>query len=110
MQNAFMTMFPASEQAKIAAAVDDAEKVTSGEIVPYVVGLSDHYEVAEWRGGATAGIVTFAALSLARSDGGDWAGFDPVWIGLLTLLAGGCAMLAARFFPAPSEGFSPAGT
>jgi putative membrane protein len=97
MQNAFMSMFPQSEQEKIAAAVAEAEKVTSGEIVPYVVGQSDHYEVAEWRGGATAGILAFAALALARNTGGDWPLFDPVWIALVTLLAGGCAMLAARF-------------
>ncbi|HTY60400.1 MAG TPA: TPM domain-containing protein [Bacteroidota bacterium] len=99
MQNAFMSMFPAPEQEKIAAAVAEAEKVTSGEIVPYVVGLSDHYEVAEWRGGATAGILAFALLSFARTRGGDWSGFDPVWIGLITLLAAGCAMLASRFIP-----------
>ena len=46
MQNAFMNMFPQAEQEKIAAAVREAEKVTSGEIVPFVVGQSDHYETA----------------------------------------------------------------
>jgi uncharacterized membrane protein len=47
----FMNMFPQSEQQKIADSVREAEKVTSGEIVPYVVDRCDHYEVAEWRAG-----------------------------------------------------------
>ncbi len=99
MPNALMSLFPPSEQEKIAAAVREAEKVTSGEIVPYVVGQSDHYEVAEWRGGATAGIIAFTAMSLARTARGDWGGFDPAFTGLVTLLAAGAAMLLARFFP-----------
>jgi putative membrane protein len=99
MQNAFMNMFPESEQEKIAAAVREAEKVTSGEIVPYVVGQSDHYESAEWRGGFLGGFIAFAAMTFLRNAFGDWTRFDPAGIAAVTLIAGGGAMLAVRFLP-----------
>jgi len=99
MQNAFMNMFSQAQQEKIAAAVREAEKVTSGEIVPYVVGRSDHYEVAEWRGGFLGGFVVFVAMTFLRSAAGGWIRFDPLAIAAATLLAGGGAMLAVRFFP-----------
>jgi putative membrane protein len=94
-----MNMFPQGEQEKIAAAVREAEKVTSGEIVPYVVGQSDHYESAEWRAGALGGLLAFVAATFLRYVSGDWARFDPLMIGATTLLAGGAAMLAIRFLP-----------
>jgi putative membrane protein len=99
MQNAFMNMFPQVGQEKIAAAVREAEKVTSGEIVPYVVGQSDHYESAEWRGGFLGGFIAFLAMTFLRSATGDWTRFDPAGIAAGTLLAGGAAMLAVRFLP-----------
>ena len=99
MQNALLNMFPQTEQEKIAAAVREAEKVTSGEIVPYVVGQSDHYETAEWRGGFLGGFIAFVAMTFLRNAAGDWTRFDPIGIGAATLLAGGGAMLAIRFLP-----------
>jgi len=95
----FMNMFPQSEQEKIAGAVHEAEKVTSGEIVPYVVDRCDHYEAAEWRAGAVAGTIAFALMTYLRYATGDWSRYDPVMTGGVTLLAGGAAMLAVRFFP-----------
>ena len=100
MQKAFMTMFPEQEQEKIAAAVREAEKATSGEIVPYVVGQSDHYETAEWRGGFLGGFIAFVAMTFLRNAFGDWTRFDPAGIAGATLLSGGGAMLAVRFLPA----------
>jgi putative membrane protein len=99
MQNAFMNMFPQAEQEKIAAAVREAEKVTSGEIVPFVVGQSDHYETAEWRGGFLGGFLAFVVMTFLRNAFGDWTRFDPAGIAAATLLAGGGAMLAVRFLP-----------
>ena len=95
----FMNMFPQSEQQKIADSVREAEKVTSGEIVPYVVDRCDHYEVAEWRAGAMAGMLAFVMMTYLRYATGDWSRFDPVMTGAVTLLAGGAAMLAVRFLP-----------
>jgi putative membrane protein len=99
MQKAFMNMFPESEREKIAGAVREAEKLTSGEIVPYVVGQSDHYETAEWRGGFLAGFIAFLVMTVLRTAFGDWTRFDPAGIAAVTLLAGGGAMLAVRFIP-----------
>ncbi len=93
----FMDLFPKSEQEKIAAAVREAEKITSGEIVPYVVDRCDHYEAAEWRAGAVAGTVAFVLMTYLRYATGDWSRYDPVMTGGVTLLAGGAAMLAVRF-------------
>jgi putative membrane protein len=94
-----MNMFSEAEQEKIAASVREAEKVTSGEIVPYVVGQSDHYESAEWRAGALGGLLAFVGMTFLRYATGDWARFDPLMIAAATLLAGGAAMLAVRFLP-----------
>jgi len=100
MRSAFLNLFPQAEQEKIASAVREAEKITSGEIVPYVVRQSDHYETAEWRGGVLGGLAGFVAMTFLRNSSGEWAGFDPLGIGAVTLLAGGGAMLAVRFVPA----------
>jgi putative membrane protein len=99
MQNAFMNLFPEADREKIAAAVREAENVTSGEIVPYVVGQSDHYESAEWRGGVLGGLLAFLAVTLLRGAGADWTVIDPVGAAAATLLSGGVAMLAVRFLP-----------
>jgi putative membrane protein len=99
MQNSFMSLFPKEEQEKIAGAVRDAEKMTSGEIVPFVVGQSDNYETAEWRAGVLCGLLAFLAAALLRYATGDWARFDPVAVAAATLLAAGGAMLAVRLFP-----------
>ena len=96
MQNALLSLFPPSEREKIDAAVREAERVTSGEIVPYVVGQSDHYETAEWRAGFLAWFVAFIAMALLPGFRGEWTRFDPVAIAPLTLLAGGAGMLAVR--------------
>ncbi len=50
--------FTKADGERIRVAVADAERRTSGEIVPYVVEQCDAYEVAEWRGGALAGTAT----------------------------------------------------
>ncbi|HCV43918.1 MAG TPA: hypothetical protein DGH68_10580, partial [Bacteroidetes bacterium] len=44
-------LFSESDLIRIKVAVEEAEGKTSGEIVPYVVDMSDAYEVAEWRAG-----------------------------------------------------------
>ncbi|HMK37744.1 MAG TPA: hypothetical protein VK569_00295 [Bacteroidota bacterium] len=100
MRSPLLKMFPQEEQEKIASAVRQAEKITSGEIVPYVVPQSDHYESAEWRAGVLGGLAAFVAMTFLRSSPGDWAGFDPLGIGAVTLLGGLAAMLAVRFIPA----------
>ena len=100
MRSAAMRMFPPSDRDRIAEAVRQAESKTAGEIVPYVVHQSDHYEVAEWRAGFLLGGCAFLGMTVARSFESAWIPFDPVMIAALTLLASAIGMLAVRFVPA----------
>ena len=54
------------EQSRIKRAVENAEGVTSGEIVPYVVGQSDRYPETTWKG-AVIGAVIFAGIAISLS-------------------------------------------
>lgn len=48
------------DDAAVQSAVQRAEKRTAGEIVPVVVARSANYEVATWRGGAVATLLSLA--------------------------------------------------
>ena len=52
------------ELERIRLAVGEAERRTSGEIVPYIVEQSGSYEVAVWRGASGAALVTMAVAVL----------------------------------------------
>lgn len=106
MSNAYMNLFPKEEQEKIAEAVHAAERVTSGEIVPFVVGQSDSYETAEWRAGTIFGLLAFLAAALLPYATGEWARFDAPAVAAATLLTGGGAMLAVRLIPAVKRLFA----
>jgi len=99
MASAVTREFPQAEQEKIAAAVREAEQVTAGEIVPYVVGQSDHYEAAEWRAGFICWCAAFLAMSLLPAATGAWMRFDALTVAAATLLAGAAGMLLARLVP-----------
>ena len=99
MQSSIASAFPPAEQEKIAAAVREAEKITAGEIVPYVVGRSDHYESAEWRAGFLCWCAAFLALSLIPRAAGAWMRFDALTLAALSLLAWGTGMLLVRTVP-----------
>jgi len=57
---------------RISQAVKEAERKTSGEIVPYVVEQSDAYEAAVWRAGAMAFAFVLAIFGLIRSVSDVW--------------------------------------
>jgi putative membrane protein len=57
-------LFSAEDRERIRAAVQEAEKTTSGEIVPYVVAESDPYHESVWRGGALFGAAVLAVGAL----------------------------------------------
>jgi len=99
MPNAVAREFPQADQEKIAAAVREAEQLTSGEIVPYVVGQSDHYESAEWRGFFIFWCLAFLAMSLLPRLTGAWMRFDALTVAAVTLVAGGAGMLLVRLAP-----------
>ncbi len=87
-----------SDFTKIEDAVREAERNTSGEIVPYVVARSDDYDEAEWRGGFLLGALTLVALDLVYEFASGWIAMSPTIIGLAALLAGAIGFLLVKFF------------
>lgn len=60
-------LFDASEKDAIRRAVEEAEGRTAGEIVPYVVGASDEYEGALWKGGVLGALAMALLAGLVRA-------------------------------------------
>jgi putative membrane protein len=74
-------VFSKEDLAKIEDAVTRAETRAPGEIVPYIVGRSDSYPEALWRGAAVGGAV--GAVVWALLSFGEWA-IDPTLPALYT--------------------------
>jgi putative membrane protein len=88
---------PPADLARIKEAVHAAEAKTSGEIVPYVVAASDHYEEAELKAllvlaGATLLTFTGAAVFAER-----WNGMPLLDVTLWTMAAGLAGLVLTRF-------------
>ena len=83
-----------SDLSRIRDAVADAEKRTSGEIVPYIVSRSANYTIAFWHGGGLMALLVIAFLLIVRSfsgwDAPSWIqGFTPILILLTASILGG---------------------
>jgi putative membrane protein len=94
-------LFTDADRERIRVAVANAERATSGEIVPYVVARSGMYEVALWRGGA---IGAFVAAVAGLGAGAAYEGWGLNWLyaaeGILALvLLGGLAGSVAALAP-----------
>jgi putative membrane protein len=86
--------FSQADLEKIETAVHEAEATTAGEIVPFVVSHSDHYEAAAWKGATLGAFLAVVAAAALYELGGFWGGFILAWI-LLPPLAGGALGFAA---------------
>jgi putative membrane protein len=82
---------------EIEAAVREAEGTTAGEIVPFVVSHSDHYEAAPWKGATLGAFLAAAVAAAAYQVGGFWGDFLPVWILLPALVAEPSALRPLRW-------------
>ncbi len=91
---------------RIAAAVQAAERKTSGEIVPYFVAKSDDYEEAVWRGGALGAFAVLTVLALYHVFTETWGSFSPLEIILSAIGAMGVAMLLVQLIPALKRFFA----
>ncbi len=87
--------FSAADLEAIERAVHAAEAHTSGEIVPYAVSHSDHYEAALWKGATLAAFLGVAAAAAARIFGDAWGGPTVGWIVAPPLVGGALGYLAA---------------
>jgi putative membrane protein len=89
----------ADDQQRISRAVAEAERRTSGEIVPYVVARSGTYEAAIWRGGVLFALIALAGvlLFLQFYAGWGWTWLHTGWGSASVMLAAGVvgAALAA---------------
>lgn len=99
-------LFTQLDRDRIAAAVKEAERKTSGEIVPCVMDRSDDYEEAEWRLGALCGSLVLAALAAVYL-------FTPAWLPwnfaewlLVILGAFAAGMGAAKLLPSVKRMFA----
>jgi len=92
-------LFSEQDLARIKAAVEDAEKRTSGEIVPFVVERSDDYERAVWRGASAAGgLVVLMFLSL-HAFTALWLPFTLPVVLAVIMMAFGAGILVTHFLP-----------
>ncbi|MEM1041696.1 MAG: hypothetical protein AAGI91_03620 [Bacteroidota bacterium] len=91
-----------ADRDRIRTAVAEAERRTSGEIVPYLVERSGRYEVAVWRGASVAAMGTMfvAILVLQVYDGWGLGWLYASWgLALLASLAGVAGALLATVAP-----------
>ncbi len=100
-----MTMNPSrffsqNDLDRIAAAVKEAETRTAGEIVPYVVGRSDLYEEAVWRGAFLLSFATLFVFVFLRRFTDVWMPVTFSEAAMITLLAGGAGAALVAFVPA----------
>lgn len=92
-------LFPESERQKIEKAVQEAEKRTSGEIVPYVVGESDDYDETLWRAGVLFGTIGLLVFVLIRRFSTAWMPADLGEVALVTFAGIVIGIVLARYVP-----------
>jgi putative membrane protein len=90
-------LFSESETVRIKEAVKQAESETSGEIVPYVVEMSDSYEVAEWRAGVLCGVLAIGIVAVFRKLTTVWLPFDFVEMAFIAMIASAAGALLTHF-------------
>lgn len=89
-------VFSKDDLARIEAAVARAEERAPGEIVPYIVGRSDSYPEASWRGAAIGGALGAALWALLSF--GEWA-IDPTLPAVYTLGGAAAGFVLSRLAP-----------
>lgn len=93
------SMFSEEEMTRIAQAVRDAERSTSGEIVPYFIERSDRYEEAVWRGAGLAALLVLIVVASLHFFTSLWIPIGSVELALLTIAAGGIGTVLVATVP-----------
>lgn len=83
-------LFSPADREAIAAAVQEAERKTSGEIVVSVVPASDEYAHARWKGATLGSLLAVLGAAALHDLGGHWGGPLGLWMALPA--AGGVAL------------------
>src|SRR4051794_22183191 len=92
-------LFKESDLEHVMAAVTEAERGTSGEIVPYVVGSSDRYVETVWRAAAAATALALASLGGISLAADTWMKIGVAYTAIIGLGAG--AIVGVIFMLAP---------
>jgi len=92
-------VFSAADLERVRAAVVEAEAQHAGEIVPYLVGRIDRYDVAHWRGATLGAMLAALIAGVLHSAGNFWWSASLWWI-TLPALTGAVAGYAFAFLPA----------
>ena len=89
------SFFSPADIKEIEAAVHEAEAGTAGEIVPFAVSHSDHYEAGAWKGATLGAFLAVVIAAAVHWLGGYWGGFMLAWIVVPPLVGGALGFLAA---------------
>ena len=99
MAKGLSRFFPATDLTRVADAVRSAESKTSGEIVPYVVELSDDYEEAIWQAGLFSALLILIPYAIIHAVTETWLPWNVGEITLSALVVSSLAMMMLWFFP-----------
>jgi putative membrane protein len=100
-------LFTEQDKQRLAEAVRKAERSTSGEIVPYVVGRSDSYPESWLRAGALTGFLALFAFGLIDMGTNIWLPFGMGEAAIIVAAAFGAGALLALSVPAVRRLFIP---
>ena len=92
-------LFSPADLRRIEEAVHEAEKRTSGEIVPYVVERADGYADSIWRGSTLGALFAVLGTAAAVQTTEVWGVPLPLWIAAPAVLGAAIGHLACRFIP-----------
>lgn len=96
--------------ARVRRAVEEAERRTAGEIVPYLVDASDDYGGALWQGAALGALGGCLAAFAAHFLTGVWGGSLLLWSLLPTAGGGALGWLAVLATPSARRWLTPGET
>ena len=99
MSSKVSKLFTQPDLDRITAAVKEAERTTSGEIVPYVVDRSDDYDEAVWRSGFLCAMIALSVFLVVRLFTDQWLPSTIIII-LMTFAAAGVGLLLVNFISA----------
>jgi putative membrane protein len=90
------TLFSDAERRAISEAAREAERRTSGEIVPYVVGVCDDYRETVWKAAVLGALVGGSSGVAAHFLGGVWGGSPWLWVVLPAVLLAVASAVVGR--------------
>jgi len=91
------SLFTETHQRAISEAARSAEGSTSGEIVPYVVGVCDDYRETGWKAAVIGGLIGGGGGLTLHYLGGVWGGSLWLWFVLPLVLLAVVGVLANMF-------------